>query len=162
MPFDVVEYGVRGFLHGACLSGCQGGEEEFAHASDVGGGRGADGGDTSLGEADEGCPEVIGAGVAANVASLLHASDVVGQAALLPLQLVTELTSPNGAVRCLGEDGEDLVVGDGHGGVDLQPLGEGGGELGVHPYHAAPGVVVLLVQPLSHDGGSLGRWPPVP
>ena len=50
MQLEVIQYRFRGFPHAAHLGRGQGVEEEFADASDVGGGCGADGRKSGLGE----------------------------------------------------------------------------------------------------------------
>ena len=43
--------------------------------------------------------------------TVLHPAQVLGQAALLPVQQSAELVRPQPAVGCFGEMGQDLVVG---------------------------------------------------
>lgn len=106
MSCEVIQDRIRGFSHGLRLGGGQGGEEELPDASDVGRGCGTDGRETGVGKTDEWGSRVIAADFAVYADSLLHAADVVGQSAFLPLQFASQLPGSEDPVRGLGEDGE--------------------------------------------------------
>src|SRR4051812_22555308 len=60
----------------------------------------------------DGSPTLVGeTSVAGDQAPILHPAQVLGQAALLPVQQTAEFERPQSALGCLREMGEDLVVG---------------------------------------------------
>ena len=63
-----------------------------------------------VGHSDHQAAAVLGAFLAGDQAALLHAGEVVRQAAAVPADLDAELTGPQQAARCLRERVEHLVV----------------------------------------------------
>jgi hypothetical protein len=86
--------------------------------------------------------------VALDQAAALHAPEVVGEAALLPLQGRHQLEGPEPAFRSFGQVDQDAVVPLGQARVGDEPTAQVGEELGVHLPEGAPHVGLALVEPL--------------
>ena len=99
-------------------------------------------------EADHGAAAVGGVGFADDQALFLHAPDLVGEPALLPLQEGTQFLRGHMARGMPREHCEDLVVGPGQSGVLEQLPTKAEGELVVHVQEGPPGAVFARVEPV--------------
>src|SRR3546814_5406921 len=101
----------------------------------------------SRGENHEGAAAVGVALLPHDEIALLHAAQVVGQPALLPLELRAELEDPQPALRGLRAVDEDRVVGVGEPRVALVGAAPAGSELGLHGQQASPRCLLPIVEP---------------
>ena len=99
-------------------------------------------------QADHGAAAVGGVGLAGDQASFLHAPDLVGEPALLPLHEGAQFLRGHVAGGVPGEHGQDLVVGVGQSGVLEQVPPQAQVELVVHVHEGPPGAVFAGVEPL--------------
>jgi hypothetical protein len=99
-------------------------------------------------KADHGAAAVVRVGFADDQPSLLHAPDLVGEPALLPLHEGTQFLRGHVARGVPREHGEDLVVGVGQSRVLEQVLAQTQGELVMRVQEGPPGAVFARVEPL--------------
>jgi hypothetical protein len=103
-----------------------------------------------MGQHDERPALVGGAILARDQAAALHAGDVVGQPALLPLQVLHELEHPQPPVGRLGQQHQDVVVGQRQPRRLLQIPVQPGVQPRAHLQQAPPGPLLVVGQPLRH------------
>jgi hypothetical protein len=130
-----------------CCSGRQHVEEVRAHLLDVPARRGVEPVEARVGELGELAALVGGARAAVHPPRLLHAGHGVAEPAARGHRVRGQLAHPQPAVRGLGQPHEDLEVGVRQAGVLLQLALDALEEQAVRGEEAAPGVLLLVVEP---------------
>jgi hypothetical protein len=100
-----------------------------------------------IGEDDEGPAGVVRAVPALDQSAPFHAGQVVGEAALLPLQRLGELEYADLDVGTVRQRHQDVEVRQGHARVGLELPAELSLQPGLHREVAAPRALLVLVEP---------------
>ena len=106
-----------------------------------------DGSASSLCENNEGTAAVVGALLPPDQTAPVHAPEMVGQPALLPVECAGQLHDPDLACRLVGQPGEDVEILQGQPGVGLQVAVEHRGKSVLNKKPAAPKALLFLVEP---------------
>lgn len=145
---EVLEDAVGDPAEGGEVVGAERVDDQAPDGGDVVGRGGLDGRAAGGGDDDEGAAAVLGALLPGDQATLGHPGDLVGQAALLPVDRPGQLLEPQAALGDVGEGDQDLEVGAGELAVRLQVADQGRAQLLVQADEAAPGVLLGRAEPV--------------